>query len=464
MVLCFAPRSDVLRDNDSVRPARLYFSGEHILLHRQVGSSVLGTSGNRDVLLSLSNISKDEKVINKLQDAVHWPPEKLLNEGKDCWEPCGNVSGDCAWCGKGNACCRFNAEFDPEECTGITDFTVKDRHTCVTPVAYHALKHRKQECWSHCGKSGYCNWCGKGNSCCMQSGASWDSTECHGAFGFHLKNKHECVATLGECPFLEEPDGYGGCRKPAQPPALTFYMYKAAGPNWPVELNQSGSMGSLSGVMWYLHNDIVVHCPRTHGIDRIRRYMVTLKPTEALFYKTGKVFDRYVEYQNAKAKDLSTSQERWSKYGYNPGCLHVDRHKDRAAYADAIWYSMPGSCPSKDLWSSTLACMKREPGGWCKNPNGTSSCTWKAEYAGEIFLDELVGIVDYATFCSSGHYEFDLETDAGIGNDFWNQKLNVAACKLRVQRAHQLFEKKYPSMPFSMDRRPCDADEPNPLT
>ncbi|CAK9057290.1 unnamed protein product, partial [Durusdinium trenchii] len=43
-----------------------------------------------------------------------------------------------------------------------------------------------------------------------------------------------------------------------------------------------------------------------------------------------------------------------------------------------------------------------------------------------------------ATFCSSGHYEFDLETDAGIGNDFWNQKLNVAACKLRVQRAHQL--------------------------
>ena len=49
MVLCFAPRSDVLRDNDSVRPARLYFSGEHILLHRQVGSSVLGTSGDLDV-------------------------------------------------------------------------------------------------------------------------------------------------------------------------------------------------------------------------------------------------------------------------------------------------------------------------------------------------------------------------------------------------------------------------------
>ena len=26
---------------------------------------------------------------------------------------------------------------------GVT-FTVKDRHTCVSPVAYHALKHTKQ--------------------------------------------------------------------------------------------------------------------------------------------------------------------------------------------------------------------------------------------------------------------------------------------------------------------------------
>ena len=39
--------------------------------------------------------------------------------GKDCWQPCGNVSGDCAWCGAGNACCRFNAEHDPDECTGV---------------------------------------------------------------------------------------------------------------------------------------------------------------------------------------------------------------------------------------------------------------------------------------------------------------------------------------------------------
>lgn len=53
-----------------------------------------------------------------------------------------------------------------------------------------------------------------GNSCCMQSGASWDSTECHGAFGFHLKNKHECVAWHCRCMslLLFTHGQYGVCR------------------------------------------------------------------------------------------------------------------------------------------------------------------------------------------------------------------------------------------------------------
>lgn len=91
----------------------------------------------------------EETTIKQFHNLTHWPPAKLQNAGadrvsgiswqtsvsmsrnainfwsslrwagKDCWQPCGNVSGDCAWCGAGNACCRFNAEHDPDECTGF---------------------------------------------------------------------------------------------------------------------------------------------------------------------------------------------------------------------------------------------------------------------------------------------------------------------------------------------------------
>jgi len=43
-----------------------------------------------------------------------------------------------------------------------------------------------------------------------------------------------------------------------------------------------------------------------------------------------------------------------------------------------------------------------------------------------------------ATFCSSGKYEFDLETDAGIGSDFWNGKISPAACNNRMKRVYGL--------------------------
>ena len=61
--------------------------------------------------------------------------------------------------------------------------------------------------------------------------------------------------------------------------------------------------------------------------------------------------------------------EHW-RYGYNPGCLHVDPSKSRAAYHDAVWYSLPGRCPSRDLYSTTAKCLRDEPGGNCDAPNG----------------------------------------------------------------------------------------------
>ena len=42
----------------------------------------------------------------------------------------------------------------------------------------------------------------------------------------------------------------------------------------------------------------------------------------------------------------------------------------QAAYHDAVWYSLPGRCPSRDLYSTTAKCLRDEPGGNCDAPNG----------------------------------------------------------------------------------------------
>jgi len=414
------------------------------------------TKLNHGVMVSVSDISNaKETTIKQFHNLTHWPPAKLQNAGKDCWQPCGNVSGDCAWCGAGNACCRFNAEHDPDECTGVT-FTERDRHTCVTPTGFHAVKHARQDCLPSCGRSGYCKWCGEGHACCMESAKSIEAPECRGAFGFHRHNRYECVATLGSCEFMEVADGES-CKKPDKPQSLAFYMYKAAGPNYPMSFNETGSMGTLGGVMWYLHNDVVTQCPRRYGVDRIRRYFVTVKSTDALYAATARMFDRYSDFEDGKAAE-SWMIDHWTKYGYNPGCLHVDPAKTQAAYENAVWYSLPGKCPSRDIFGRTAKCLRQEQGGNCDAPDGTRTCTWHAQFAGEVFLDELANIPDPATFCSSGKYEFDLETDAGIGSDFWNGKISPAACNNRMKRVYGLFEQKYPGMPRLLNRHPCDAE------
>jgi len=57
-------------------------------------------------------------------------------------------------------------------------------------------------------------------------------------------------------------------------------------------------------------------------------------------------------------------------------------------YPGAVWYSLPGPCPSENYTQWTDWCKEREPGGYCnQTPTGAGNCTWTYEDAGEITID-----------------------------------------------------------------------------
>merc|ERR1712048_1359417 len=94
-------------------------------------------------------------------------------------------------------------------------------------------------------------------------------------------------------------------------------------------------------------------------------------------------------------------------------------------YPNAIWYSLPGKCPQKDYNQETQECKLGFPGGACSHPDGSGNCTYHIEEAGEIDIDELVGITpkwkNREEFCKQGGFE---GSGAKVANgrklDFWN--------------------------------------------
>merc|ERR1712113_944404 len=81
-----------------------------------------------------------------------------------------------------------------------------------------------------------------------------------------------------------------------------------------------------------------------------------------------------------------------------------------------------------------MGCKAREPGGRCPVPSGTRECTWHLEDAGEIDLDELVGIPNHTAFCKAGNKEFVPHLDHGVGVSFWDGYRNRARSKSGCKR------------------------------
>merc|ERR1712048_737231 len=222
----------------------------------------------------------------------------------------------------------------------------------------------------------------------------------------------------------------------SQAPTLSFYVYRSQSDETYPPLNTNAA--SLGGVLWYLQNEVVSRCDSGRGngefgyrrfkITRILRYKVMTKAPEPLF-KKGMNFGVRVAYdfgKNTGAWHPSKDKlESYEKYGYHVGCNilgagpypQCPEPKDHAEgycpieYPNAVWYSLPGKCPSQDLSHKTKQCERDQPGGYCTDgPTGQGDCTYTYEPAGELDIDELVGIKakygSHMNFCKKGCLEY----------------------------------------------------------
>jgi hypothetical protein len=265
--------------------------------------------------------------------------------------------------------------------------------------------------------------------------------------------------------------------RPSRAKTHQFYVYRAQTTESFSPALSNANAASLGGVMWYLHNEIVYKCPRRGtifskaDIVRILRYKVTYKPTQPLWDR-GMNFGVFCAYDYAACTGPGNRHgEDWARYGYYVGCEYLGNYPHTQfasgkAYPEAIWYSFPGYCPNEDFPHKSETCAAQEPGGYTGGkqdggpaPTGAGDSTYTFEPAGEISIDELVGIgtqgsrwKNHDDFCRSGCKEYVPDWDKGsCGFNFWDRKWDSGKNKDRVSQADDLFFKRYPNMPRDRD-------------
>lgn len=224
---------------------------------------------------------------------------------------------------------------------------------------------------------------------------------------------------------------------------------------------ENQNMANLAGVMWYLHNEIVNNrWHRRYGKTRVQRFQVTTKATQPLA-NSGMNFGVRYAFDSGNCTGPFNCTEQFEKYGYFVGCNRVaefptQQWRDKVFYRDAVWYSLPGHCPTRSWHQHDGVCHLSEPGGHCAGvPTGQGNCTYSVQPAGEVSIDEIEGIADFGRFAAAGGWEYNNQTDRGIGMTFWDKKYNASACDRRMKRVAQLFAQRYPDAP-ALSAPACD--------
>jgi len=244
------------------------------------------------------------------------------------------------------------------------------------------------------------------------------------------------------------------------PPELTFYVYRAKNNENYEDTNVN--MANLAGVMWYLHNEVVGHCPRKFGIVRVLRYKITMRNTPELKRSTGKNFARLCHFDSGACTGPASSISDF-KFGFVVGCDKPSFHQ--AAYPKATWFSFPGSCPEVPFQRKTEWCKQDQKGGNHQCNAGepwSKTCTWRLEPAGEVTLDELTHNKNFDNTCrNTGFFEYRDGCDCGQGTNFWHGKRDFHAGLRRMSWLKTLFQRNYPSMPTDLGSEPeCEWGDP----
>lgn len=260
----------------------------------------------------------------------------------------------------------------------------------------------------------------------------------------------------------------------------SFYMYRAQDNDEYPLINFNAA--DLAGVMWYLHHEVVMVCPRKFNVTRIRRLKVTVQNTCNLKKIEGSQFGPYVSFDQGRCT-IGGCQHFWDSYGFVVGCQHIPYNQGMwAAYCTpqpdgkchrAHWYSLPGPCPTGTRWYKSPECLAQNPGGNCNtsghsgDPTGARDCTYQLEEdAGEVYLDELYNW-DYN--CWQGHnMEYNNVTDTGANDaggervTFWQGIYEPDKCLNRVKAVQDKFKEKYPHMPYQIAQPDCDWYKADP--
>merc|ERR1712151_82637 len=270
-------------------------------------------------------------------------------------------------------------------------------------------------------------------------------------------------------------------RYPSDAPEFSFYVYRAQAPATAAEYPLANvNVGSIGGVMWYLHDEVINDCwyggvagQRRFGITRIRRFKITTKASKPLFDK-GMNFGLKCSFDSGECTGPhrdhvegpgsgSHAIPDYDKYGFYVGCNNLGEwpHNELVFqgamyYPSAIWYSLPGACPTMNFRKANRDCKLHLPGGKCSQPDGRGNCTYSVEEAGEIDIDELVGITpqwaNRAEFCKRGGREGNGASGAwGHNLHFWDNIWDKNRNAQRTQAAMDAFKKKYPTMPVDGD-------------
>eukprot|EP00438_Fugacium_kawagutii_P018452 Skav204781 [mRNA] locus=scaffold763:164870:172611:+ [translate_table: standard] len=217
-------------------------------------------------------------------------------------------------------------------------------------------------------------------------------------------------------------------------PLFTFYMYRAVSDKVHVSRvnlltfdcydcyefgSRNVNAANLPGVLWYLHNEVVERTPRKFGITNLGRKFHCCEHhigNPAIELERGFAFD----------KGQATGPFECGRDKYGPKLCQGERMGSRnfpfpnykIYYPNAVWWSLPGPCPSKNYTQWTDWCKEREPGGYCnQTPTGQGNCTWTYEDAGEITIDSwLICISTCLSICLSRG------PDRGKGWTWWDSK------------------------------------------